>query len=115
MKISASQSLLLDARILVALALCAAGIFLAMLSFAAPPPRGIDTKANTSISGASSATTHCFHGTPSDDANRLAGTPTATFDANAPTGSSGVTQTGGVNGNANQPADAQSTYWLSTA
>jgi hypothetical protein len=60
-------------------------------------------------------TTYYFHGTSSDDANRLAGTPTATFDGNAPTGSSDVTQTAGINGNANQPANTLSIYWLSTA
>src|SRR5438105_11341152 len=99
----------LGSRILVAFTLCSGGLLLAMLSLAATSSK------RSAQSTASSSLNFYFHGSATDDANRLAGTPSATFDANAPTGSSDVTQTGGVNGNANQPANMLSTYWLSTA
>ena len=57
---------------------------------------------------------YCFHNTPTDDANRVAGNLTATFDANAPTGSSDISQTGAINRNPYQAANPQSVCWLST-
>jgi hypothetical protein len=52
---------------------------------------GLALSPTTASAGAS--TTYYFHGAPGDDANRVNGTPTATFDATAPTGSAGATQT----------------------
>ena len=99
-------------RVLLAFALCSGGVLLALLSPGATPA---GTKKSAAGSTATPNTTYYFHGTSSDDANRLAGAPTATFNATAPTGSSDVIQTGGMNGNANQAANALSIYWLSTA
>jgi hypothetical protein len=56
-----------------------------------------------------------FHGTAADDANRAAGTPTATFDTTAPTGTIDHTQTGSVDANANFGGNPLSVYWISTA
>jgi hypothetical protein len=68
--------------------------------------------------GASAGTVYFFHGTSNDDACRdevLAGTsqPCAFFDTTFPTSTSasGVTQTPGADGNANQSANALSVYW----
>jgi hypothetical protein len=55
-----------------------------------------------------------FHGTPTDYVNRVTGNATATFDANAPAGSSDISQTGAINGNPYRVANPQSVYWLST-
>src|SRR5438874_2119167 len=125
-KNTASQSGLFNPRILVAITLCSVGVGLAMFSFAGAPPSGkaYATVTNSkplifspSANGlASPAARYYFHGTQTDDANRVAGTPSATFDGNGPIGSNDATQTGSVQGsNANQPADALSVYWLSTA
>src|SRR5205085_7974634 len=81
-------------RVLLAFAFCASGVLLAMIGFAAAPT----PFARQELSGASPSSPvgakYYFHGTMADDANRLAGTPSATFDFNAPTGSGDVTQTG---------------------
>src|SRR5206468_9952229 len=122
MIITNSVSQRFNARALVTLIFCGIGLSLTIISFAAMPsaPVTADPKAapalasiaagrwamvdspNTEVSQSTAASPlkFYFHGGPADDANRLAGTPSATFDANAPTASSDVTQTGSVNGNA---------------
>jgi hypothetical protein len=60
-------------------------------------------------------TTYYFHGTATDDANRLNDMPSATFSTTAPTGTTDETQTGTVAGSNTNSADSQSVYWLSTA
>jgi len=60
-------------------------------------------------------TTYYFHGTATDDANRLADKPSATFSTVAPTGTTDATQTGTIAGLNTLSADSQSVYWLSTA
>jgi hypothetical protein len=73
---------------------------------------GIGTRSPVAV--AAQGTTYYFHGTSSDDVNRLQDTPTATFDTLAPTGTTDQTQTGTVNGSNTLSADKQSVYWLST-
>jgi len=68
-----------------------------------------------SVAVAAQGTTYYFHGTSSDDLNRLQDTPTATFTTTAPTGTTDQTQTGTVNGSSTNSADKQSVYWLSTS
>src|ERR1700686_1550524 len=67
------------------------------------------------VAHAAQGTTYYFHGTSSDDANRLLDTPSATFNTTAPTGTADQTQTGTVNGSNTLSADKQSVYWLSTS
>lgn len=73
--------------------------------------------ATSALAGSDStpAPRYYFHGTVTDDVSRAGGTPSATFDAVPPTGSSAATQTGIVSGNPNQPANRVSVQWLSTA
>jgi hypothetical protein len=58
-----------------------------------------------------------FHGTASDDANRQAGTPSATFDATAPAAADAdATQTGNVLlSDSSLAGDPNSAYWLAPA
>jgi hypothetical protein len=60
-------------------------------------------------------TKYYFHGTSTDDVNRLNDMPSATFSATAPTGTTDQTQTGTIAGLNTNSADSQSVYWLSTA
>ena len=62
---------------------------------------------------ASSSTTYYFHGAsdPNDDTNRANGTPSATFDQTAPTGSSDSTQTGTGNANPDSAGNPLAVYW----
>src|SRR5437762_2618897 len=117
-----SQSGLFNPRVVVAFSLCSVGVFLAMFSFAATPVSGISgSRTNSSLispsanGSGSPASKYYFHGTATDDANRAAGMPSATFDTNAPTGSSDASQTGVVTANPEQAANPASVYWLSTA
>ena len=74
---------------------------------------GIGTRSPVAV--AAQGTTYYFHGTSTDDLNRLQDTPTATFNVTAPTGTTDQTQTGTVNGSNTLSADKQSVYWLSTS
>ncbi|HWW09228.1 MAG TPA: sialidase family protein [Candidatus Acidoferrales bacterium] len=74
---------------------------------------GIGTRSPVAV--AAQGTTYYFHGTSTDDVNRLNDTPTATFNVTAPTGTTDQTQTGTVNGSSTNSADKQSAYWLSTS
>jgi hypothetical protein len=58
-----------------------------------------------------------FHGAapPSDDVNRAASSPSATFDSEAPTGSSDSLQTGVVDANPSLDENPLSVYWVGTA
>jgi hypothetical protein len=62
---------------------------------------------------AATSTTYYFHGAadPNDDANRANGTPSATFDQTAPTGSSDSTQTGTGNANPDSGGNPLAVYW----
>jgi hypothetical protein len=61
---------------------------------------------------AAAASTYYFHGGPADDANRIGGTPTATFDATAPTGATPSTQTSAPRLLAASPCgDMKDAYW----
>ena len=72
----------------------------------------------SSASAAGASTTYYFHGTPTDNLNRVAvlggqAQPTATFNTSAPTATDpiGSTQTSTAVGNKDQSANALSVYW----
>jgi len=60
-------------------------------------------------------TTYYFHGVAQDQANKVAGTPTATWSVTAPTGSSDVLQTGPPVANIAQSENPLTIYWVSTS
>jgi hypothetical protein len=62
---------------------------------------------------AAAAATYYFHGGAADDAQRAAGTPTATFDGTAPTGATPSTQTSTPRLLAANPCgDMKDAYWV---
>jgi len=68
------------------------------------------------LTARAATTTYYFHGTATDDASRNAGTPTATFDTTAPTGTVPHTQTDTNDFfNPTGPADPNYAYWIGTA
>jgi hypothetical protein len=64
---------------------------------------------------AAQGTTYYFNGQQTDQPNKLAGTPTATFNTTPPTGSSDILQTGPPLANINQSENPLTIYWVSTA
>lgn len=60
-------------------------------------------------------TKYYFNGQSTDQANKLAGTPTATFNTTTPTGTTDILQTGPPVANIAQSENPLTTYWVSNA